>query len=181
MLLEVLPFGAECWPRLPARTGDEAVRSSDPARRRRRVPALTRPGPCLDGQTPFGTSACRHRTGPCGLPCPTMGPATTPVTPRWGRASGTWPTDSPRSAAGARSGPPPASAQRLTSPRHRTLASAAGHCQQRTHRTSASPSQPPIRGLITPSSRVGRRSAVTDRAPGHTDQPVRARRGQWGW
>ena len=116
MLLEVLPFGAECWPRLPARTGDEAVRSSDPARRRRRVPALTRPGPCLDGQTPFGTSACRHRTGPCGLPCPTMGPATTPVTPRWGRASGTWPTDSPRSAAGARSGPPPASAQRANQP-----------------------------------------------------------------
>ena len=42
--------------------------------------------------------------------CPTTGPATTPATPRWGPASGTWPTGSRRSAGGWRSGPPPARA-----------------------------------------------------------------------
>ena len=53
-------------------------------------------------------SAFRRRTEPCGSRCPTTGPATTPATPRWGPASGTWPTGSRRSAGGLRSGPPPA-------------------------------------------------------------------------
>jgi hypothetical protein len=45
-------------------------------------------------------SVFRCKTEPCGLPCPTTGPATTWATPRRGRVSGTWPTGSPPSAAG---------------------------------------------------------------------------------
>jgi len=47
-----------------------------------------------------------------GSPSPTTAPATTPATPRWAQACGTWPTGSPPSAAGSTSSPPPARAQR---------------------------------------------------------------------
>jgi len=55
--------------------------------------------------SPFRPAAER-----CASPCPTTEPATTPATPRWVLACGTWPTGSQRSAAGLRSGPPPARA-----------------------------------------------------------------------
>ena len=61
------------------------------------------------------TTACvtlQAQNGPCASPRPTTGPATTPATPRWDRACGTWPTGSRRLAASLTSSPRPAWARR---------------------------------------------------------------------